>query len=204
MLRGSNAFPLVAISASVMLGVALGAGSLPSVHLRGALLMGWCAGAATHAGLLVWRLMRLGPDSPRSDAHQVLQNTWGTIGGAVVAALAALGGVVWEIGGGAPTAAFSLPLGVVTIALSWAFLHVLFAYHYAHAYWSLGGGLAFPGDEPPDGFDFLYFGFTVGVTGAVSDVNNTSRVMRRLVLAQTLTSFAFNAAIVGAAVNVLA
>lgn len=192
------------VSAAVLLAVGFGAALLPGVHLRAALLLGWCAGAATHAGLLVWYLTRRDLDAPTG-----LPPRWGnsqaiTIGGAVLAALAALGGVVWEIGGGAQRAAFSLPLGVATIVLSWAFLHVLFAYHYALAYRSTGGGLAFPGDEHPDGFDFLYFAFTVGVTGAVSDVNATTRAMRRLVLAQTLTSFAFNAAIVGAAVNVLA
>ena len=97
-----------------------------------------------------------------------------------------------------------MPLGVTTIVLSWMFLHVLFACHYADAYWRTGTGFAFPGAGEPEPTDFLYLAFTVGVTGSVSDVSTTSAEARRLVLTQGLAAFLFNAAIVGAAVNLLA
>ncbi len=129
---------------------------------------------------------------------------WAMITASVLAATAALTGVVWEIAVAGPRAGFSMPLGLITIVLSWAFLHVLFAYHYAHAYWVAGGGFEFRGGDRPDGLEFLYLAFTVGITGAVSDVSTSSPAMRRLVLTHGLAAFAFNAAIVGAAVNLLA
>ena len=44
------------------------------------------------------------------------------------------------------------------------------------------GGLIFPGDRPPDYFDFAYFSFVVGMCCQVSDVQITSRRMRRITL----------------------
>jgi uncharacterized membrane protein len=121
-----------------------------------------------------------------------------------MAALAALLGVVTEIGGGGPRPAHSMPLGVATITLSWVYLHVLFAAHYAHAYWLAEGGLDFPGGKEPDWLEFLYLSFTVGMTAQVSDVVTSSPAMRRMVLTHALAAFAFNAAILGVAVNLLA
>lgn len=166
--------------------------------------MGWCAGAGTHATLLLRQLLRASPESLRSQAMLVDDSKWAMITASVLAAMAALTGVVWEIVVAGPRAGFSMPLGLTTIVLSWAFLHVLFAYHYAHAYWVAGGGFEFPGGDRPDGLEFLYLAFTVGMTGAVSDVSTSSPAMRRLVLTHGLAAFAFNAAIVGAAVNLLA
>lgn len=45
-------------------------------------------------------------------------------------------------------------LAVLTVALSWLFLHTVLALHYAHSYFlpkkAGSGGLEFPGDEEPD------------------------------------------------------
>ena len=46
----------------------------------------------------------------------------------------------------------------VTIFLSWASIHTIFALHYAHEYYSGGrrsGGLGFPGGGEPDYWDFV-------------------------------------------------
>ena len=54
-----------------------------------------------------------------------------------------------------------LALAAVTILLSWSFTHTIFAIHYAHEYYGenshKGSGLNFPGEAPPDYWDFVYF-----------------------------------------------
>ena len=65
-------------------------------------------------------------------------------------ALASLAAVVSELGH-APSA-YRVSLGATTILLSWAFMHVMFALHYAHEFYGEGiddrtGGLVFPGNE---------------------------------------------------------
>jgi uncharacterized membrane protein len=54
------------------------------------------------------------------------------------------------------------------------------------------GGLQFPDEKTPDYSDFVYFSFVIGMTCQVSDVQCTSRKMRRLALFHGVLSFAFN------------
>ena len=64
------------------------------------------------------------------------------------------------------------------------------------------GGLLFPGSEQmPDYFDFAYFSFVIGMTCQVSDVQITSRGMRRLALVHSVLSFGFNTVILALLIN---
>jgi uncharacterized membrane protein len=125
----------------------------------------------------------------------------------VAAALASLLAILAELGGANRHPA-QLALAAITILLSWAFTHTIFAIHYAHEYYSekarKGGGLNFPGDEPPDYWDFVYFSFVVGMTSQVSDVAVTSGALRRLVAAHGAVSFIFNATLLALTVNIAA
>jgi uncharacterized membrane protein len=125
----------------------------------------------------------------------------------VASALASLLAILAELGGANRQPAH-LVLAAVTILLSWAFTHTIFAIHYAHEYYSekgrKGGGLNFPGDEPPDYWDFIYFSFVVGMTSQVSDVAVTSSTLRRLVTAHGVVSFIFNATLLALTVNIAA
>src|SRR5206468_3849458 len=109
------------------------------------------------------------------------------------AALASLAAIVAEIGSGAGGQRHmdQLAFAIVTIGLSWALIHTIFALHYAHEFYDEedGRGLAFPGgDEHPDYWDFVYFSFVVGMTSQVSDVGVTSKEMRRTVAAHGVVS----------------
>jgi uncharacterized membrane protein len=125
------------------------------------------------------------------------------------AALASLGAIVAELGtketGRDPA---HLALAVVTIALSWAFIHTIFALHYAHEYYIESryedGGLAFPGKEQPDYWDFVYFSIVIGMTSQVSDVAVTAKAIRRTVAVHGVISFFFNAALLALTVNIAA
>jgi len=175
------------------------------------LLVGWDAGVALYllaAYELIWRSDISG--MRRRAAHQdegafiILMLTVG-------AALASLGAIIVELGiphqasGRAPA---QLWLATATIGLSWAFIHTIFALHYAHEFYGersgAACGLAFPGGEEPDYWDFVYFSFVVGMTSQVSDVAVTSRRIRRTVTAHGAVSFGFNAALLALMVNIAA
>jgi uncharacterized membrane protein len=101
-----------------------------------------------------------------------------------------------------------LLLAIITILLSWAFIHTIFGLHYAHEYYGerggKTGGLAFPGDDKPDYWDFVYFSFVIGMTSQVSDVAIASRAIRRTVVAHGIAAFLFNAALLALTVNIAA
>jgi len=125
----------------------------------------------------------------------------------VASALASLLAILAELGGANRHPAH-LALAAVTILLSWSFTHTIFAIHYAHEYYGenahKGGGLNFPGEAPPDYWDFVYFSFVVGMTSQVSDVAVTSSALRRLVAAHGVVSFIFNATLLALTVNIAA
>jgi uncharacterized membrane protein len=104
-------------------------------------------------------------------------------------------------------------LSVAAIVFSWTLVHTLFGLRYAHHYYinahqvdrdAIEGGLIFPGDNSPDYLDFAYFSFVIGMTCQVSDVQISSKTMRRLATVHGLISFAFNTAILAMFVNIVA
>jgi uncharacterized membrane protein len=102
-----------------------------------------------------------------------------------------------------------LLLALATVVLSWLLMHSVFGLRYAHKFYDdsvtgvekHAGGLKFPEDDLPDDRDFAYFSFVIGMTCQVSDVNVTSREMRRLVLVHGILSFGFNTVILGLTIN---
>ncbi len=127
----------------------------------------------------------------------------------VAAAIASLAAIVAELGYVHTAGGGAIFLGnaALTILLSWTFIHVIFAFRYAHEYFGEGrdktvGGLNFPGNEKPDYWDFAYFSFVVGMTFQVSDVQITSKYIRGTVLAHGLVSFFYSVAILALTVNI--
>ena len=102
-----------------------------------------------------------------------------------------------------------LVLALATVILSWCVMHTVFGIHYAHAFYGdsgaggdrHAGGLIFPGDRPPDYCDFAYYSFVVGMTCQVSDVQISSRRMRRLTLLHGMLAFGFNTLILALLIN---
>ena len=102
-------------------------------------------------------------------------------------------------------------LVAVTLLLSWLVTHVTFAFRYAHEFYAtdLGGpdvdrGLEFPGEKEPDYLDFMYFALVLGMTFQVSDVQITSRKLRRVALLHGFLAFLFNTVIIAFTVNIAA
>lgn len=63
--------------------------------------------------------------------------------------------------------------------------------------------LTFPDKRLPNYFDFAYYAFVIGMTCQVSDVQITSRKMRRLTLLHSVLSFGFNTVILALTVSSL-
>lgn len=102
----------------------------------------------------------------------------------------------------------SLLFAIVTILLSWAFVHTIFAIHYAHEYYGERsdkkiGGLKFPDDGDPDYWDFLYFSLVIAMTSQVSDVAITSKAIRRVASMHAVLSFFFNLTTLALTVNII-
>jgi uncharacterized membrane protein len=64
--------------------------------------------------------------------------------------------------------------------------------------------LRFPNTPMPVFWDFAYFSFTIAAACQTSDVTTEQAEIRKIVIAQTLISFLFNASILGFAINVTA
>jgi uncharacterized membrane protein len=129
----------------------------------------------------------------------------------IAASVASLGGAAFALlkaNQSGPTLKTLLTAAsVLTVALSWAVVHTVFALRYAHEYYTSTrpGGIDFKsGRYEPDYADFAYVAFTVGMTFQVSDTDIGSRLIRRTVLRHALISYLFGAIIVALMVNVIA
>lgn len=183
-----------------LLGLALGGAALLAGLAAGrAILVAANGFFAIYLALMAVYIRRLTPEDLRR--HADLSDE----GVPLIAALAlgAVGLSLTAIGfalsqGSAAEAA----LAVASVPLGWAMLHVLAAFHYAALWYGDDArGLAFPGSDTPDAWDFLYFSFTIGMTAQVSDVVVERPGLRRLVLGHGIVSFFYNTVILALAVN---
>ncbi len=197
-------------------GVAVFAALPESIRLAVRLSAAWVVGVMLFLGLTALVIADASPERVRRRAR-LLDQRRSVILAVIVAAagvsLLALGFTVQKQPGETALAlATRIALAGLTVVASWTLTHTMFALHYAHYYYGDGpapgdddrGGLAFPGGERPDYWDFVYFAFVVGMTCQVSDVQVTSRAMRRMTLIHGVLSFFFNAVILALAVNLLA
>ena len=104
-----------------------------------------------------------------------------------------------------------LPLAICGLMLSWIMVHTTFSFHYAHKYYNddindktkHAEGLIFPNEKKPDYIDFAYFAFVIGMTFQVSDVEITSRQLRRIVLFHGLLSFGLSVFVLALTINIV-
>jgi uncharacterized membrane protein len=174
------------------------------------IIASWDIGVALYLVLAFALFAKADPAAIRRHAAQQDEGGAAILVLTAIAALASLGAIIFELiaSGKDGRGPWHLGLAILTIALSWAFTHTIFALHYAHEFYARnkhkGGGLTFPGDEEPDYWDFLYFSLVIGMTSQVSDVAVTAKPIRRIVLAHGTVSFAFNATLLALAVNIAA
>jgi uncharacterized membrane protein len=137
----------------------------------------------------------------------------------ILAGAAAIGAIVAQLGIAKNMAGFEkglhLGLAAATVVSAWAFIHLIFALHYAHDFYAPrgapgsgagvgAGGLDFPGTDQPDYWDFLYFSYVIGVAAQTADVSITSAAMRRTSLVHCVLAFFFNSAVLALMINLAA
>jgi uncharacterized membrane protein len=98
-------------------------------------------------------------------------------------------------------------LASVTLIDSWLLVPTMFTTHYADMFYSAdekNRPLSFPETDRPVFWDFAYFSFTIAAACQTADVLTRRSSIRKVVIAHELISFAFNASILGFAINVTA
>lgn len=198
----------------LLAGLAAAALPIPLVwQYRG--LLGWCVGVSVYLSLAWWLCVCF--DAPHTRARAQAQDEPSGVLFLLMllAALACVAAIVILMqqsrGLSGSERALHIALSMAALAASWLFIQTVFAFRYAHRYYQEeklkepdGPGLQFPGGLDPDYFDFLYYAHVVGMTSQVSDVQVTSREMRRLTLIHSVLSFGFNMLILALSINVVA
>ncbi|HYQ45584.1 MAG TPA: DUF1345 domain-containing protein [Polyangiaceae bacterium] len=203
---------LISAGLGVVIGSLVGFG-VPGLGWAIHLLSGWDAAGVTLLALAWWRIWH--ENSAQTRRHAAADDPGRRVGWLLILlastiSLFAAGFVMRRAHSIAPSdGAFCLLLGLCLTAVvtAWVLTHTAYSLRYAHLYYRDDddgeGGLEFPGKIDPDGFDFAYFSFTLGMCFQVSDVCITSRNIRRAVLAHALLSFLFNTVILGLALNLM-
>lgn len=176
------------------------------------ILIGWDAGIALYLALTYPMVVRTDVAGIRKRAAEEDEGAFAILLLTIVATVASLIAIVFELGAAKESAgaqaAGHVALAIITIFLSWTFVHMIFSLHYAHEYYGERrdgkiGGLDFPGSGHPDYWDFLYFSLVIGMTSQVSDVCVSSKYIRRVVAVHGVLSFFFNLTVLALTVNMV-
>lgn len=179
-------------------------------------LIGWDAGVCLFAALSLRMMGDSDYERMKASAKAHDEGRHVMLALALFAAVASIVAIAVELSGakgqGRLHEAIAVALTLATIVLSWFFVHLVFALHYAHVYYMAEtdggeghrGGLDFPADDCPDYWDFLYFSVVIGSTSQTADVNIQSKEFRRAALIHCLIAFGFNTAILATMINLAA
>jgi len=180
-------------------------------------VLGWDATCLTFIGLGLSMMPGRSPDDIRKVAATQDEGQHMILGLVSIAAAASLLAVAAELSLAKHAHGVEKPLRVAlafgTVAASWFMVQLIFALHYAHEFYARAGGsakavdaggLGFPGDAPPDYWDFLHFSVVIGAASQTADITFTSKQIRRVGTAHTLLTFTFNTIIVALTINLVA
>jgi uncharacterized membrane protein len=178
------------------------------LRVANAVLLGFDLAALVFLGIFARLFNQATPSHMRSQAQALDTGRWGVLWGGVLLSAVVLAALGNELHAARDGGLAELAVGVLSVVLSWLFLNVMFAVHYAHGYYGDFGekhaGLEFPDTPEPDYWDFAYFSIVIGMTFQVSDVQITSKYLRRVVLLHSVIAFFFNVFIIAITVNIVA
>jgi uncharacterized membrane protein len=197
------------VTLALVAGAAVGAASSALTGVRYGVLIGWDAACVVYL-IRVWTEI-WGMDADRTARSAVRSDPTRTTTDVVlltaaVASLAAVGIVLVSAAHATGSAQdLRVALGVVSVAVSWAVVHTVFALRYAALYYTgPDGGVNFSGDAPPRYADFAYLAFTIGMTFQVSDTDIGSPQIRSTALRHALLSYLFGTGVLATTVNLVA
>ncbi len=200
-----------------IIGVAVGLGLPDEIRAATRALLAWNVAVLCYLAAAAHLVARADPGMVRRRAKYLDEGRLVILLLAVGVACASFGAIVLELG---PVKsmqgwqkALHLGLTILTVVDSWMFMHLTFAFHYAHEYYdevkachgqhiAESGGLDFPKTQEPDYVDFLYYAFVIGLASQTADVATTSREMRILTAVHGTLAFFYNLAIIGLTVNI--
>ena len=203
------------IAVSILAGVLLPSSLLLSTRL----LIAWNAGTWFYFIATGIMIARATPQSIRQRAKATDEGKSFILVFTGFAALAAIAAIVVQLIAAkellGTVKGLHIGLAAATIVSAWFFIHLTYALHYAHEYFdeyvaepgrpaAERGGLAFPGTEHPDYYDFLYFSYVIGVACQTADVDISSPAMRRVALVHCVLAFFFNSAVLALTINIAA
>ncbi|MGF1933641.1 MAG: DUF1345 domain-containing protein [Nostoc sp. ChiQUE02] len=204
---------IIAVGLAVLVSVILP----HSLHLPTRILCAWNSGTDLFLAVTWWKMVEATPEKIRRYAESEYEGHFAIFMLVIAAACASVLAIGFLLTDrkGLSTILLTLHviLSIMTIVGSWLLVHTMFAVQYAHSYYKyinrnhneeITGGLDFPHNDYPDYWEFLYYSFVIGMTSQVSDVQTTSRNMRRLTLLHGILSFFFNTTIVAMSINIIA
>jgi uncharacterized membrane protein len=203
----------IAVGVAVLISVILP----PWLHLPTRILCGWNSGADLFLAITWWKMLKANPEKIRRYAESEYEGHLAIFMLVIAAACASVLAIGFLLTDKKEFSIIMLVLHVIlsimTIVGSWLLVHTIFAVQYAHTYYKyisrnnseeITRGLDFPHNDYPDYWEFLYYSFVIGMTSQVSDVQTTSRDMRRLTLVHGILSFFFNTTILAMSINIIA
>jgi uncharacterized membrane protein len=174
-------------------------------------LVSWDCGVALFLALVYWWMSRLTAEQICTRYIEEDSSAPFLLVGTILAALLSLVAIVEplatlrHVGGLQRVAHFGL--ATITLMNSWLLVPTMFTTYYADMFYSVQANerpLRFPETAMPVFWDFAYFSFTISAACQTADVSTTRASMRKIIVFHELISFAFNAAILGFAINVTA
>ena len=173
-----------------------------------AVLLAFDLAALVFLGTIARMFNRCSAAHMRSQSRAQDTGRWGVLWSGIVLSTVVLVALSSELHAAKGGGLLALGLGTLSVVLSWLFLNIMFAIHYAHGFYGDLGekheGLEFPDTPQPDYWDFAYFAIVIGMTFQVSDVQITSRYLRHVALLHSVISFFFNVFIIAITVNIVA
>jgi uncharacterized membrane protein len=202
--------PHIRLYSSLVAGAALFVALPAHWPLVSRILVAWNAFALLFLALLFWWMPRLSAQQMRAKYREEDATAPVILVCVIVAAVLSLVAIVALLSSirqltGIDRSAHFL-LSALTVVTSWTLVPTMFTLHYADMFYSDSGEppLLFPRAALPVFWDFAYFSFTIAAACQTSDISTCGVAMRKMVLAHTIISFLFNAAILGFAINITA
>ena len=175
-----------------------------------AAIVGWIVACVTYVTWVWLHLWRLDADAMRSHATRedpgLVASDLLIIGSSIASLAAVVLVLIGTKDAGTGQRIADGGIALLSVALSWALIHTLYAQRYAREYYGHPeGGIDFPSEDDADPVfsDFAYLSFDLGMTYQISDTTLRSTAMRRVVLRHTLLSYLFGTVILASTINLV-
>jgi uncharacterized membrane protein len=189
-----------------LVGIAVGFASAGAFGTLDAGLIAWCAGALAYMIVSAFTLSKDEAQAARARDASADEGRAAVLWVSLAAAILALVAVLVDLAdaGVSLSKTGDVVIALLAIVVTWFFIQIAFAQHYAHELWMDRIRLAFAGSEKPGFGDLMYVALMIGITYQSSDVATSSGALRKLLIAHSLISFVFNTVILALVINLAA